>query len=211
MGRIAIHGYSRRLFAITLVFALMMGGGVPIRPAQAAANDPTYSNVWGTNYYGVYYFHSADLTLGWMKTAVNTANATIGHRTSRNPDFHETPSTSANGAVHYMSSVTNLCDGAQYWKACGDAYSDQTFRLWFASIYCWTDGTNDTCGGTRYDVETVALNEMGHVNRLQHHVNPAYSDAVVQATPYPYGQTYGINRALRWADIGALNALYGVD
>ncbi|MFP5343318.1 MAG: hypothetical protein ACLGIJ_10410 [Candidatus Limnocylindria bacterium] len=55
-----------------------------------------------------------------------------------------------------MSSVTNLCDGSQYWKACADAYTNQTFRLWFASNYCWTDGTNNTCGGTRYDVETVA-------------------------------------------------------
>lgn len=56
-----------------------------------------------------------------------------------------------------------------------------------------------------------SLNEMGHVNRLQHHINPAYADAVVQVTMYPYGQTYGTNRALRWADRGALDARYGVD
>lgn len=209
--------FSRRrprpvLLAVSLALTLALTSPPSNSGVLAAANDPTYSNVWGTNYYGVYYFHSADFTLGWMKSAVNTANATIGHRTSRNPDFHETPSTFANGAVHYMSSVTNLCDGAQYWKACADAYSNQTFRLWFASNYCWTDGTNSTCGGTQYDVETVALNEMGHVNRLQHHVNPAYADAVVQAAPYPFSNaTYGKNRALRWADIGALNALYGVD
>ena len=48
-----------------------------------------------------------------------------------------------------MSSVTNLCDGGQYWKACADAYPDQTFRLWLASNHCWTDGTNNKCWGTR--------------------------------------------------------------
>lgn len=78
---------------------------------------------------------------------------------------------------------------------------------------CWTDGTNSTCGGTRYDVETVALNEMGHVNRLGHHVNPDYADAVVQAVPYPFGSAtgFGTNRALRWADHQALHALYGTE
>ena len=82
-----------------------------------------------------------------MKAAVNRANNPIGHRISRNPDFHATTSTSANRAVHYMSSVTNLCDGGQYWKTCADAYPDQTFRLWLASNHCWTDGTNNTCRG----------------------------------------------------------------
>lgn len=207
------HGryLGRSLLALTLAFGIVVGQGPTGPIANAAANDPTYSNVWGTNFVGTYYFHSADFTLGWMKSAVNRANATIGHRTSRNPDFHATTSTSANGAVHFMSSNTNDCDGVYGWKACADAYSNQTFRLWFANNFCWTDGTNNTCGGTRYDVETVALNEMGHVNRLRHHVNPAYADAVVQVTVYPYGQTYGTNRALRWADGGALNALYGVD
>lgn len=146
-----------------------------------------------------------------MKSAVNRANNTIGHRRTRNPDFHATTSTSANGNVHFMSSNANACDNVFGWKACADAYSDRTFRLYLASNYCWTDGTNNTCGGTRYDVETVALNEMGHVNRLQHHVNPAYADAVVQVTVYPYGQSFGTNRALRWADGAALTELYGVD
>ena len=182
-----------------------------ISPVQGAADDPVYSDVWGKGFVGTYYFHSADFTLGWMKSAVNRANATIGHTDRANPDFHATTSTSANGNVHYMSSVTNLCDGIQYWKACADAYSNQTFRFYLASNYCWTDGTSSTCGGTRYDIETVSLNEMGHVNRLAHHVNPAYSDAVVQAVPYAYGQTYGTRRSLAWADLGGLHTLYGHD
>lgn len=196
------------LVAVALVFASFDSTST----ARAAANDPISSNVWGINFVGGYYFHDADFTLGWMRSAVNRANATIGHQSTRNPDFHATTSTTANGAVHCMSSSTNACDNVYGWKACADAYTNQTFRLWFASNFCWTDGASSTCGGTQYDVETVALNEMGHVNRLQHHVNPAYGDAVVQVNVYPYSDpTYGRNRALRWADTGALRTLYGVD
>jgi len=202
------RGSAGVLVAVGLVFASFESTST----ARAAANDPIYSNVWGINFVGTYYFHDADFTLSWMRSAVNRANATIGHEATRNPDFHATTSTSANGAVHYMSSNNNACDNVYGWKACADGYTNQTFRLWFASNFCWTDGTSSTCGGTQYDVETVALNEMGHVNRLQHHVNPAYGDAVVQVNVYPYSDpTYGTNRALRWADAGALRTLYGVD
>jgi len=174
------RGSAGVLVAVALVFASFDSTST----ARAAANDPIYSNVWGINFVGTYYFHDADFTLSWMRSAVNRANATIGHQTARNPDFHPTASTTANGNVHYMSSVSNLCDGFKYWKACADAATDRTFRLYFASNYCWTDGTTSTCGGTQYDVETVALNEMGHVNRLKHHLNPAYGDAV---PPCPLG------------------------
>jgi hypothetical protein len=50
---------------------------------------------------------------------------------------------------------------------------------------------NRTCSGSTpsevdtYDVQSVVLNEMGHVNTLGHHVNPDYGDAVVQLDPGP--------------------------
>lgn len=43
-------------------------------------------------------------------------------------------------------------------------------------------------------------------------MNPRYADAVVQAYSPPYADPdFGVNRALRWADLGALKARYGSD
>lgn len=96
-----------------------------------------------------------------------------------------------------------------------------TWIVWLQGNVCWTDGTNNTCTtGSRYDVQTVMLNELGHVNTLAHHLpekghetNPDYDDAVVQAAPDPVGagHPFAFNRSLRWADIGALRARYGAD
>ena len=183
-----------------------------------AAPDPSKGNTWGTSFVGSYRF-AANVTLAWMRSAVSRAVVTISHTASANPDFHLTTGSSANGTIQYLSSLTTYCDQYLNWKGCGDAYSDKTFRVWLASNYCWTDGTSSTCpSGTKYDVETVALNEMGHVNRLLHHLpatphdtNAAYGDAVVQAVPDPFGHPFGTNRSLRWADQDALRALYGRD
>jgi len=49
-------------------------------------------------------------------------------------------------------------------------------------------------------VQTVTLNEMGHVSFLGHHVNPDYSDAVVQAQPVAYPNTNWSMRTLRQMD-----------
>ncbi|MBI2764042.1 MAG: hypothetical protein HYX54_09935 [Chloroflexi bacterium] len=182
-----------------------------------AAPDPLKTDVWGKGFVGTYRFAS-NVTLGWMKSAISRAVGTISHTAYANPDFHLTSGSSANGTIQYLSSSTYACDISYGWKGCGDAYSDKTFRVWLASNYCWTDGTSSTCTGTKYDAETVALNEMGHVNRLSHHLpatphdtNAAYGDAVVQAIPDPFGHPFGTNRYLRWADLDALHALYGHD
>ncbi|MBI2775905.1 MAG: hypothetical protein HYX57_01380 [Chloroflexi bacterium] len=195
------------------VLGLVIGGFLviaPISTARAAAPDPIKSDVWGKGFTGTYRFAS-NVPSGWMRSAISRAIATISSTSYANPTFRVTTSSTANGTIQYLKPSSNSCDGDLSWRACADAYSDKPFRLWLASDTCWTDGTNSTCGGTKYDVETVALNEMGHINRLSHHVNPAYSDAVVQLTPYPYGQIYGTNRFLRWADNDGLHALYGHD
>lgn len=200
----------RRALIVSLVTLIALFGGVG--SAAGAAPDPLKSGLWGQDFRGTYRFH--DMTLAWMQAAVNRANATIGHIDARNPDFEASTGTT-NGDVHYWPASQNDCDGSLTWIGCADAFSSLTYRLWLSSGRCWTDGTNLTCAGTQYDVETVALNEMGHVNRLSHHLpeaphgsNPNYSDAVVQAYPDPFGHVFGTNRAIRWADHQALHALY---
>lgn len=189
-------------------------------PALSAANDPYLGTwKWPTAFGGTYHYH-APFTRSWMQSAVNRANATIGHSDYQNPDFHLTTSSSTNGSVELLSN-TNSCAGSFGWTACATySPSAQTWNLWFATQRCWSDGTNQTCSDeVPYDVETVALNEMGHVNTLAHHV-PAvqhyeagsnYDDAVVQKYADPVGHPFGTNRALRWADLGALRARYGSD
>lgn len=208
---------KRRRLALALGALLMTAS---VGNVQAAAPDPLKSALWPLDYVGSYYFY-AEMSAGWMRTAINAANTTIGHRSTRNPDFHPTTSSSAKGKIRYRAASQNSCDGSFTWTACADAYSDFTWRLWLSSEKCWTDGSNNTCSsGTKYDVQTVALNEMGHINRLSHHLpttrhddNPDYDDAVVQLIPDPVGSThpFGVNRAIRWADHAALYSRYGPD
>lgn len=192
--------------------ALVLGSPVNV---FANAADPTKSGVWPLDFVGTYWFH--DMSTGWMRTAVNAASTSIGHIDARNPDFHVSTSSSATGDVHFWPASQNSCDGSTTWTGCADAYTNRTFRLWLSSERCWTDGTNSTCTNRpRYDVQTVALNEFGHVNRLGHHLPEAthdvdaasYADAVVQAYPDPVGHPFGTRRAFQWADHDALHRLY---
>lgn len=202
----------------------------------ANAPDPLKSDVWGSDYTGTYRYTSAFDDHGWMKPAVNSANAAIGHATRlmedghiadlRNPDFHVTTSASANGTVDLKDSPNVSCNGIYSWVACADAYSDETFRLWFSTYWCWrdNDSANKTCHGNdpaswrTFDMQTVALNEMGHVNRLSHHIpttshdvqgSATYDDAVVQAISDPYSHIFGVRHSLAWADRDALMNPYG--
>lgn len=209
--------------ALVLTAAALLLSVLP-SVARGGAPDPLKTDIWGKSFIGTYRF-AANVTVGWMKSAISRAVATISNTSYANPNFRLTSGSSANGTIQYVSSVQGApgalsCDGSWNWKGCGDAFSDKTFRVWLASNYCWTDGASSTCTGTKYDAETVALNEMGHVNRLSHHLpttphdtNATYGDAVVQAIPDPVGSghPFGTNRYLRSADQAALHALYGHD
>ena len=212
---IRARGAATFLAAVALVFA------TGPRAVLGAANDPYLGTwKWPTAFGGTYHYHSS-FGRTWMQSAVNRANSTIGHSDAQNPDFHLTSASSTNGSVELRSSATNPCFGDYGWVGCA-RYSptNLTWELWLATEECWTDGTYQTCSDSPpYDVQTVALNEMGHVNPLAHHdpgvphyqAGSNYDDAVVQAIPDQVGHTYGTNRALRWADLGALRARYGRD
>lgn len=187
---------------------------------DGAARDPYLGSwKWPNAYVGTYHYHPG-MTLLWMKQAATRANATIGHSAYQNPDFHVTSSESTTGYIDQVSNG-NSCFGKVGWVGCAYYDSSPTWYVWLASQVCWTDGTNsEPCSGTKFDVETVTLNEMGHVSTLGHHLpetshdvqgNATYDDAVVQAVPDPWGHPFGSNRALRWADTSALSARYGRD
>ncbi|MBI2776341.1 MAG: hypothetical protein HYX57_03600 [Chloroflexi bacterium] len=214
-------------FALAAVLSGMLAPGV-----AANANDPLNAGVWGANFRGTYQW-GPNLTVGWMRSQASAAIATIGHTLYRNPDFELTTSSSANGIVDMKDNHSTPCPDADpghthiEWLACADPNPDRTWFVWLTNIgvsdspdRCWWDGStsaNRTCSGftpsevDTYDVQSVVLNEMGHVNTLGHHVNPDYGDAVVQLDPVHYNHTFWKNRTLRSADLGALLARYGND
>ena len=209
--------FPRRWLGAGLALVLAMGSAAPT-PTAAADYDPLLNLGWtwpaGTT--GTWRIDASFPTTSWMRTAVTNAVTTISHSPYRNPDFHFTTGTSANVNLQYKDGGTS-CAGKTGWVACAKTglYSPfTTWWVWLASNRCWTNGAGGrTCGSDSgaYDVETVTLNEMGHVNFLAHHLNPAYGDAVVQAAPTSYPNTNWQMRTLHWADTGRLNLLYGRD
>ena len=199
-----------------LALLLAVGSAAPT-PAAAAANDPVLLGwTWPVNTYGTWRFGSFPAT-SWMRTGVSNAVYTISRAPYRNPYFTLTTGTSANVTVEYLDSSVTSCPGAvpYNWVGCAKTTATSPFTTWWvrlASNRCWTNGAGGrTCGSDTgaFDVETVTLNEMGHVNNLAHHVNPAYADAVVQGVPTSYPNTNWQMRTLRWADNGRLYLLYG--
>jgi len=185
----------------------------------AGAYDPVLDLgwTWPRGTFGTWRFGSFPAT-AWMRTAVTNALTTASHTIYANPDFEYTTGTSANVTVEYLnSSATSCTTGVYNWVGCAKTSATSpftTWRVWLASNRCWTNGAGGrTCTSDTgaFDVETVTLNEMGHVNILAHHVNPAYSDAVVQAGPVSYPNTNWQMRSFRWADLGRLLLLYGGD
>ena len=201
-----------------VVALLLAVGALSPGPAAAADYDPALLGwAWPAGTTGTWRFGSFPTT-SWMRTAVTNAVNTISHSPYRNPDFEYTTGSSANVTVEYVNSSATPCTTGVYnWKGCARTTATSPFAtwwVWLASNSCWTNGSGGrTCGSDAgaLDVETVTLNEMGHVNILGHHANPAYSDAVVQAAPVSYPNANWQMRTLRWADTGRLNLLYGRD
>jgi hypothetical protein len=179
------------------------------------------------DYVGTYRYDSS-FGLTWMRNEANAAMPKIGHSPYRNPDFHVTTSTSANGTLKMANSNVTSCLGSFNWLGC--ALYDPATLKWSVTLgnhdswvrgdnVCWVNGgAYATCTDDhQYDVWTLVLNEMGHINTLGHHFNTnnfddsQYGDAVVQAMPRYKGETLWQMRDLRWADSTALMLRYGVD
>ncbi|MBI3748864.1 MAG: hypothetical protein HY262_08475 [Chloroflexi bacterium] len=211
-----------RVKLVALLAGVILAASVP---ATASAHNDGYlgSWQWPTDYLGTYRFDSS-FSIGWMRSAVSRAVTTIGHQDSRNADFELTTASSANGVVSLRSNGTN-CGGPGNtgWGACAQySPANLTWTVWYATQWCWTDGTSTSCTDTpRYDVETVGLNELGHIATLAHHLPTTshdaqgpttYGESVVQSVPDQASHVpFGVRRSLGLADTGALHARYGTD
>lgn len=206
---------ARRSAALLAVLTLTMAmSGL----TAANAGDPVlnFGWRWSNNFVGTYRFTPSFPADAWMRTAASNAVNHISRSPYRNPSFNLTTSGSANVHLQFLNSAGNNCAGLGfYWVGCAATTLNAPFNTWWVSLannYCWTNGTNNWCTHvTRFDLQSVTLNEMGHVNFLNHHVNPDYTDAVVQAAPVAYPNANWSMRTLRQMDNVTLNALYGYD
>lgn len=199
--------------AVAALLLTFVGAGI----ASGNAADPfmDFGWKWSKGYVGTFRYDSSFPTTTWMRQAATASVNHISHSPYQNPDFNITTSSTANVHLQFLNGDTTSCAGSFGWVGCAKTTLNSPFTTWWvilASNRCWTNGTSSTCTtSSRFDVQTVTLNEMGHVSFLGHHVNPDYSDAVVQAQPVAYPNTNWSMRTLRQMDNARLGNLYGLD
>jgi hypothetical protein len=183
-------GRARRA-ALALLAGTTLVAGMTLVPAAALAHapDPLISNVlWSRDEVAPYQWASYGVPPSWAATAIDAGAGDVREsRSSRAAVFIR--QSSARGWMSY-GTVAN-CD--TYGIACMDrtGMTNGTYRVWFRpqgwpfdwGTLKWCQWYTTAPNGC-YDLENVALDELGHVEALGHHVNLAdesdFTDAVVQ-------------------------------
>ena len=179
----------RSLVAAALAALLTTAGALP---ASAHGPDPLIpgsGTLWPRDTVATFQWQPNGVPPAWAATAIDAGAADVGEsRSSRAAVFVRVANSNA-----YMSyGGWNPCDS--YGIACMDRTGmsvDGTFRVWYRPqgwAFDW--GTLKWCQyyssppDRCYDIENTALDELGHVEVLGHHVNFAdesdFTDAVVQ-------------------------------
>ena len=196
--------------------AILLVVGASAQPVAAHGPDPTVGGkLWSPNQVVTFQWRAGQVPPDWMATpivaAAGDANLT---RAARAATFTRT--TSAPSLISYGEPTG--CSSAGI--ACFDrAAAPKSFAMWFRAqgarfdwgTLRWCQGLTTIANGC-FDVETIALDEFGHVEDLGHHVNLAdnsdFLDAVVQtvsrARPDLGWQVHAFGRC----DTGRLQLLY---
>ena len=181
------RGRARRVSSLllTVALALALSGGATV-PTAAHSPDPALgSELFAQDARLEYDWRTGAVPPSAMRTAINAAAGDVAQsRASRAATFaFDTAGTNPIGYGTGTCGVNGL--------ACFTRNAPNGFTMWFREqgrVFDW--GTLKWCQmytnppNGCYDVETVALDEFGHVEGLGHHVNFAddsdYTDAVVQ-------------------------------
>ncbi|MBF8289229.1 MAG: hypothetical protein HW391_197 [Chloroflexi bacterium] len=171
------------IFASVMVAAIL--GATPALADQA---DPLLGGKpWAQDQAVGYAWRSGQVPPAWMAVAIDTAAADANAtRASRAAVFVRM--TGGTSLVAYGEPTGCSTAGIACYNRSG---APSSFRMWFrAHGYIFDWGTLRWCQGLAviangcFDAENVALDEFGHVQILEHHVNEAdgsdYLDAVVQ-------------------------------
>ena len=182
---------------------------------HAATPDPVMGPAWPLDTTLGYRWASGTLPPSAMRTAITAgaADATASRR-SRAPGYAY--ASTASNAVSYGTNNPCGVNGL----ACMRRDVATGFGIWFRENghrYDW--GTLQWCELTGspngcFEVETVMLDELGHVDGLDHHVNAAgdsdYADAVVQTVSHARPQVGWNASAFARCDVATLQQLYDV-
>jgi hypothetical protein len=183
----AIRRIARRRVAIAAVVAIAatLGSGSAV---DAHGPDPLLGgSLWSPNQSLAYQWRSGEVPPAWMQTAIQAgATDSNASRASRAGSF--TRVTSGSSVIGYADPY--FCASAAL--ACmSRASAPSSFAVFFTAeghvfdwgVLHWCQGPVGYVNGC-YDVENLALDELGHVEDLGHHVNYSngsdYLDAVVQ-------------------------------
>ena len=183
---ISTNMHVRRAASLLLMAALTVGLGAGTTTISAHSPDPVLgAEVFAQDARLLYDWRSGATPPAAFRTAINAAADDIkATRASRAAVFlHDVNGSSPIGYGTGTCGVNGI--------ACFTRNAPTGFTMWFREqgrVYDW--GTLKWCQmyaappNGCYDIETVALDEFGHVEGLGHHVNFAddsdYTDAVVQ-------------------------------
>lgn len=176
---------TRRLVAIVALTAALAG---PAASTIAHGPDPLLGTTpWGQNQVVKYTWAPGQVPPGWLATAIDSgardSNETRGSQAALFEWADAAPSRIAYGGAHPCPSYGIACMNrsgvpisfGMWFRPHGVALDWGTLR-WCQAQSTFTNGC--------YDARRVALDEFGHVQMLNHHVNYAderdYLDAVVQ-------------------------------
>ncbi len=199
------------------LLALAAALAVAVEPATAHGPDPIVGGaLWGQDQTVTYQWRTGQVPPGWMASAINAAAGDASFtRDARAATLVKTAGTSAS-LIGYGEPTG--CSSAGI--ACFDrSGAPSSFRMWFrAHGYVFDWGTLRWCQGQSiftngcFDVETITLDEFGHVEGLGHHVNFAdgsdYLDAVVQTLSHARPAVGWQVHAFGLCDTARLQLLY---
>jgi hypothetical protein len=181
------HGLPARRVAVATA-ALLLAAYVAVpTPATAHGADPTLGGgLWDPNQALRFSWRTGAEPPAAIKSAIRSA-ATDATATRASKAASIAYDAAGPNLIGYGSGATCGVNGL----ACFSRSAPDGFSMWFREqghVYDW--GTLKWCQSYTtapngcYDAETIALDEFGHVEGLDHHINYAddhdYEDAVVQ-------------------------------
>jgi energy-coupling factor transporter transmembrane protein EcfT len=208
-SRRSTHRWIAWVGAVVLALTAVVG------PATAHTPDPSFAGgPFGQNQVLAYRWRAGAEPASVIKTAINAAAAAVkATRASKAATFSY--SASGSNPIGYGTGATCGVNGL----ACFTRNVPNGFTVWLREqghVFDW--GTLKWCQAYStapngcYDAEAITLDELGHVEGLDHHVNYAsnadYLDAVVQTYSRTKPSSGWNAHAFGRCDVATLQTLY---
>ncbi len=207
------HALSRRLGTTAAAVLVLI---VTTGTALAATPDPTLSPAWPQGATLTYRWASGAVPPTAMQTAVTAAAGDATRTRASAAPAYAYSSSAANGVSYGTSNPCGVNGLACFSRNPAGGYWHLWFREnghrydWGTLGWCEMTGSPNGC----YRAETIALDELGHVDGLDHHVNlpndADYADAVVQAYSHARPQVGWNASAFGRCDVATLQQVYDV-